>query len=164
MENKKYLYTGNFSEEERIENDFEEDFYSFELDVGILRESGRNNTIYITKSNRSVGWRFRGTKLDITPYIQHLIDKGLVIEEMVNHEEAREYLHVVEIGIGTALDIAIKELKKYITSCEETENKYKQLDRDVKRLLELYYCSEEDERYQEYIDLFDKLLKVGEKT
>ena len=56
------------------------------------------------------------------------------------------------------------DIEQYINECEATENKYKQLDRDVKRLLELYYCSEEDERYQEYIDLFDKLLKVGEKT
>lgn len=82
MEDKKYIYTGNFSDEEKNENGFEEDSDSFELDVGILRESGRNNTIYITKSDRSVGWRFIGTKLDITPYIQHLIDKGLVIEEI----------------------------------------------------------------------------------
>jgi len=83
---KQYSYTGKFSDEERIENNFEDSSYAFELDVNVLRDSGRNNTVYISKSNRSVGWRFKGTELDITPYIQHLIDKGLVVEKFATDE------------------------------------------------------------------------------
>ena len=101
---KQYMYTGSFSEGERIENNFEDGPYAFELDVNVLRESGRNNTIYISKSNRSVSWRFKGTELDITPHIQHLIDNGLVVEKPTTDEHwlvhALNHLGTAETRIG----------------------------------------------------------------
>jgi len=79
-------------------------------------------------------------------------------ESMNKHEEAKQLVNETKMGVSlTRLRERELKLLDYIFECEATEKRLQELERDVKR----YFDFIGDEETDEYIELFQKLSKVG---
>ena len=95
---------------------------------------------------------------------------------MNKHEEARNDLYLLDITCDMVVfEEKRKNIDNYITSCEATENQlstckierslnekmYQELQKDVKRFMEIFNINDDSKLWQEHNELVDKLSKVG---